>query len=97
MIALESLNVFLDSLEEGIIFLDKSRRVVAINKAAQQMIGGRREDVLNELCPSIFSDTDCARACANNARCNLAPKKGMDRVVEDITPQASRRAAVVCA
>lgn len=45
MIALESLNVFLDSLEEGIIFLDKSRRVVAINKAAQQMIGGRREDV----------------------------------------------------
>ncbi|MBY0576381.1 MAG: sigma 54-interacting transcriptional regulator [Gallionellaceae bacterium] len=85
MIALESLNVFLDSLEEGIIFLDKSRRVVAINKAAQQMIGGRREDVLNELCPSIFSDTDCARACANNARCNLAPKKGMDRVVEDIT------------
>lgn len=85
MIALESLNVFLDSLEEGIIFLDKNRRVVAINKAAQQMIGGRREDILNELCPSIFSGTDCARACENKARCNLAPKRGMDRVVEDVT------------
>lgn len=84
MIALESLDVFLDSLEEGIIFLDKNRRVVAINKAAQQMIGGRREDILNELCTNVFSGTDCAHACENKSRCNLAPKKGMDRVVEDV-------------
>lgn len=84
MIALESLDVFLDSLEEGIIFLDKNRRVVVINKAAQQMIGGRREDILNELCPNVFSGTDCAHACANKSRCNLVPKKGMDKVVEDV-------------
>ena len=84
MIAIESLNIFLDSLEEGVVFLDKNRRVVAINKAAQQMIGGSREAILNELCPNIFSGTDCARACENRSCCNLVPKKGKDRVVEDV-------------
>jgi len=84
MIALESLNTFLDSLEEGIIFLDKNRRVVAINKAALQIIGARQEEILDELCPSIFSGTDCARACENNACCKLISKKGGDKVVEDV-------------
>lgn len=84
MIAIESLNTFLDSLEDGVIFLDKDRRAVTVNKAAQQMIGMQRDDILNQFCPSIFSGTDCARACESRSCCNLAPKKGKDRVVEDV-------------
>ena len=54
MITLSGLRQFLDNLEEGILFLDQQRQVVAINEAASRMLGQNHDNILNKLCPSLF-------------------------------------------
>ena len=71
---MESLRPFLDGLEEGVIFLDHTRRITAINRAAEQMIGQDYKSVIGEFCPSLFNGTECARACAVREDCSLIPK-----------------------
>jgi two-component system, NtrC family, response regulator HydG len=84
MLTLSSLDTFLDSLEEGVLFLDGMRRVVAINEAATEMIGQREEEVLHHLCPSVFAGTACAQACDARGTCSLLPHTGATRKVQDI-------------
>lgn len=57
MMTIPMLKLFLDSLEEGVLFLDKDRKVVAVNRAATQMIGHEDENLISLLCPSIFKGT----------------------------------------
>lgn len=87
MFTLQALNTFLDSLEEGVLFLDHARRVVVANTAASEMLGRNQEAVLDHLCPSIFAETQCAQACETRGHCTLMPGEGMTRKIQDIDLQ----------
>ncbi|MDT3670929.1 MAG: sigma 54-interacting transcriptional regulator [Aromatoleum sp.] len=84
MPSLTTLRVFLDSLEEGVMFLDAARRVLEINSAAARMIGVDSQRVADELCPTLFSGTPCARACVARGSCSLTPEKGEAGKIQDI-------------
>lgn len=71
MITLTALNQFLDNLEEGILFLDRQRHVVAVNRAARQMLGKGQDEILGRFCPSLFQGTACARNCERQGSCAL--------------------------
>lgn len=81
------LKLFLDSLEEGVLFLDKNRKVVASNRAATQMIGHEDVNLVNLLCPSIFKGTECAQACEIRGCCALTPDQEASNIVQDIVLQ----------
>ncbi|RRQ22396.1 sigma-54 interaction domain-containing protein [Thiohalobacter thiocyanaticus] len=85
MFTLSTLSRFLDSLEEGVLFLDRGRRVVAINEAAGELLGRDRDEVLSRLCPSIFADTACARACEARGHCTLSESRTSTRQLQDIS------------
>ncbi|MCC4115388.1 sigma 54-interacting transcriptional regulator [Aromatoleum toluclasticum] len=84
MPSLATLRVFLDSLEEGVLFLDADRRVLEMNSAAGRMIGRDNPSVVDQLCPTLFFGTECARACEARGQCSLTPAKGEDDKVQDI-------------
>lgn len=71
MITVSVLNLFLDSLEEGVLLLDDKRHVMAANQAAMQMIGRKKENLTSLLCPSVFKGTECARACEKRGYCAI--------------------------
>jgi two-component system, NtrC family, response regulator HydG len=73
MDVLQALHPFFDSLEEGVLFLDNKLRVVAINLAASKMIGKNFDQVVGNLCPTLFSSTECAKKCAKTKKCVLTP------------------------
>ncbi|MBW7902762.1 MAG: sigma 54-interacting transcriptional regulator [Rhodocyclaceae bacterium] len=75
---------FLDALEEGVLFLDAGRRILAINGAAAQMLGQDGETLVGRLCPSLFPGTACARRCEQRGVCSLTPDAGADRKVQDV-------------
>ncbi|MCK6404644.1 MAG: sigma 54-interacting transcriptional regulator [Rhodocyclaceae bacterium] len=87
---------FLDALEEGVLFLDAERRILAINKAASRLLNHPDSSALvGRLCPSLFPNTPCARRCQHSGRCSLTPAKGEDRTIQDITvtgPDGKERA-----
>ncbi len=87
MFTLTILSTFLDSLEEGVLFLDRSRRIVAVNEAATRMLGRHQEVMLDHLCPSIFAETSCAKACDKRGYCTLTPNEGATRKIQDIDLQ----------
>lgn len=68
---LNTLRDFFDCLEEGIIFLDNDRQAVAINLAASRMLGQERNKVIGTLCPSLFKETHCSKACSERGYCSL--------------------------
>jgi PAS domain S-box-containing protein len=39
MVTLSELKQVFDNLDEGIVFIDQNRRIVAINEAASRMLG----------------------------------------------------------
>lgn len=84
MLDVASLGMFLDSLEEGVIFLDEGLCVAAANKAAEQLLGNDAGSLLNHFCPTIFSGTHCASACRGGDTCTLVPKSSKDKIVQDI-------------
>jgi two-component system, NtrC family, response regulator HydG len=75
METLNALRPFFDSLEEGVLFLDNKLRVVAINASASKMIGKEFDQVVGNLCPTLFSGTECAKKCAKTKKCVLTPTK----------------------
>jgi two-component system response regulator HydG len=84
MLDITSLDVFLDSLEEGVLFLDEGLCVVAANEAAERMLGNDAGSLLNHFCPTIFSGTHCAVACRGVATCTLVPESGSEKSIQDI-------------
>lgn len=79
------LELFLDSLEEGVLFLDRNRRVLAVNRAARQMIRLEEdENLIGQLCPSIFRETACAQSCEKRGYCALSSGWRTEGIVQDI-------------
>lgn len=87
MFSLPGLRQFLDNLEEGILFLDQQRHVVAINEAASRMLGQNHDNILNKLCPSLFRGTACARSCDKRGHCTLMRKAIQGKQVQDLVVQ----------
>ena len=87
MITLSGLRQFLDNLEEGILFLDQQRHVVAINAAASRMLGQSHDNILNKLCPSLFKGTACARNCDKKGHCTLMKNAIQGKNVQDLVVQ----------
>ena len=75
---------FLDALEEGVLFLDSGRRILAINQAATRMIQQNEAALVGRLCPALFAGSACARSCEVRGVCSLTPAQGEDRKVQDI-------------
>jgi two-component system response regulator HydG len=87
MITLSGLTLFLDNLEEGILFLNQQRHVVAINDAARRMLGRGNDEILDRLCPSLFQGTTCARNCERQGNCTLMSSASEEKLVQDIVVQ----------
>ena len=92
LIAPDDLAFVVDNLEEGILFLDKDRRVVTINKAALKMMGQTeainiREDIIDQLCPHLFPGASCARECEESGTCSLMNQGVEKEKVEELTFQ----------
>jgi PAS domain S-box-containing protein len=54
----------LDNLQEGIIAHDLNRRIFFFNKAAEQITGYRREQVLGQDCHLVFPGNFCGGKCS---------------------------------
>jgi two-component system, NtrC family, response regulator HydG len=80
---------FLDSLEEGVLFLDSGRKILDINKAALRMVGQHNALVVDSLCPTLFVGTHCARACEIRGHCSLTPATGEEGKIQDIVLKAA--------
>jgi DNA-binding NtrC family response regulator len=85
MQSLVTLRVFLDNLEEGVMFLDGGRKVLQMNLAAKRMLGQADESFVGSLCPSHFVGTTCARECEIRGYCSLTPAQDDGRKSQDIT------------
>ncbi len=71
-VSLVGLKMLIDNLDEGVLFLDADRHVVAINKAALSMIEHENEkNILDELCFNLFPGAECANACEESGQCSL--------------------------
>lgn len=84
MVTLQELKQVFDNLDEGIVFIDQDRHVVAINEAASRMLGQDRDATLNKLCHSIFQGTDCAKNCEKNDHCSLMVESKQERKFQDL-------------
>ncbi|MBF0108573.1 MAG: sigma 54-interacting transcriptional regulator [Magnetococcales bacterium] len=84
MNSMESLRPFLDGLEEGVLFLDRNRCIIAINRAASRMIGQDCDAVIGQFCPGLFNGTECARACAAREDCALIPTRDQQTRMLDL-------------
>ncbi len=90
LISLPELSFVVDNLEEGILFLDRDRRIVTINKSALNMLGQKEDgdvnvDIINQLCPDLFPDALCARECERSGICSLMTQDGAREKVEEVT------------
>jgi two-component system, NtrC family, response regulator HydG len=84
MQSLVTLRVFLDSLEEGVLFLDDGRKVLEMNQAAQRMLGQVDDSFVGQLCPSLFAGTACARECEIRGHCSLMRAQDESRKIQDV-------------
>jgi transcriptional regulator with GAF, ATPase, and Fis domain len=84
MQSLVTLRVFLDSLEEGVLFLDSGRKVLEMNLAAQRMLGQVDASFVGQLCPSLFVGTACARECEIRGHCSLVRAQDESRKIQDV-------------
>lgn len=81
---LTTLSVFLDSLDEGVLFLDTGRKILQMNHAARRMLGRNGAGMVDLLCPTLFAGTACARSCEIRGHCSLTPAQGEGRKEQDI-------------
>lgn len=84
MVTFPELKQVFDNLDEGIVFIDQDRHVVAINEAATRMLGQNRDAAINKLCPSLFQGTDCARDCEKSDHCTLMVEEKQERKFQDL-------------
>jgi len=60
----ENLERILDNLAEGIIAHDKERRILFFNRAAEEITGYRRQDILGRDCHEAFGRPFCGDRCS---------------------------------
>lgn len=61
--ARRNLFLILDNLREGIMAHDLNRRIFYFNRAAEEITGYRREEVLGRDCHEIFPNKFCGKSC----------------------------------
>lgn len=88
-IALPDLALLVDGLEEGVLFLDKDRRIVTINKSARNMFGLSDnqqvdESVIGQLCQTMLPGAPCAIDCSRDKRCSLVPQGSSKERIEEV-------------
>lgn len=88
-IALPDLALLVDNLEEGILFLDKDRRIVTINKSARNMVGLSEnqqadKDIIGQLCQNMLPGAPCAMDCVRDNRCSLVPQGSEKERTEEV-------------
>lgn len=88
------LKALLDSLEEGVLFLDKDRKVIAANRAATQMVGREGEILVDLLCPSLFKGTACAQSCEQRGSCVLINDGKAGDLIQDLVLQRPDKTSV---
>ncbi len=83
-------DVVLDHLSDGVIVHDLNRRILGFNKAAEQITGYRRKDVLNKDCHEVMAGGLCGGKCAF---CDGMPiaEHDQSREVEIATASGDRR------
>ncbi|MDY6879513.1 MAG: sigma 54-interacting transcriptional regulator [Desulfatiglans sp.] len=59
-----NLEEILDSLSEGIIAHDNERRILFFNRAAEEITGYRREEILHRDCHEAFGEPFCGGRCS---------------------------------
>jgi PAS domain S-box-containing protein len=64
MVDRRSLEDILDNLTEGIIAHDTERRILFFNRAAEQITGYPREDVIGKDCHTVFGGPFCGGRCS---------------------------------
>ena len=83
-ISLASLGMVMEALEEGVLFLDEQRNIVAINPSPVRMIGRKHDDVIDKSCPTVFPGTPCAHTCEESGKCSLMEGTlQADKLVQD--------------
>lgn len=82
---LSELKPVFDSLDEGVVFIDHQRHVIAINKAACRLLGQDSETVLNKPCPDVFFGMDCAKDCKKEDQCTRMMEARQDGKFIDIS------------
>jgi len=90
LISLPDLSFVVDNMEEGILFLDKERHIVTINKSALKMIGQKKDGDINfgilyQLCPDLFPGASCAKECEQSGICSLMTQNMEKEKVEEVT------------
>ena len=53
----------LDSIDEGLITVDKDFKITFFNKAAEEITGFKKEEVSGKICEHIFKCDQCAQEC----------------------------------
>ena len=59
----EFLENILESLEGGVLTLDKNARITSFNRSAEEITGFKREEVLNKECCDILKSDLCEESC----------------------------------
>ncbi len=62
-VTLEFLKNLLDSMEGGVLAVDRNMRITAFNRAAEEITGLKREEVLNRECYQILNSDLCKEEC----------------------------------
>jgi PAS domain-containing protein len=83
-------NLVIDNLEEGILFLDSARHVITINQAALKMLGQKKafnikEDIIDQLCPALFPGASCAKDCEETGICSLMNQDAEKEKIEELS------------
>ena len=90
LMAPTDVDIVIDSLEEGILFLDKERHVITINQAALKMLGQKKafnikEDIIDQLCPALFPGASCAKDCEETGICSLMNQDAEKEKIEELS------------
>ncbi|MBD3224915.1 MAG: PAS domain-containing protein [Caldithrix sp.] len=56
-------DVILDSLGEGLFTVDKDFRINSFNRAAEDILGIKKQDVIGDFCKNIFNSKRCKDDC----------------------------------
>ena len=59
----EFLGNILESMEGGILTIDKKARITSFNRAAEEITGFKKEEVLNKECCDILKSDLCEETC----------------------------------
>ena len=62
-ISKELLENILESLEGGVLAIDKDCRITAFNQSAEEITGFTKEEALNEECCNVLKSELCEDAC----------------------------------